>query len=434
MMGRSHRCIRGVIALTLAASGEAASAQIPPLNVETVGHWDEHPSSYTAADLWADQLGFAYVCNRFGPTIDVMDVSDPANPSLVTIYTVGPPNQFTHAKEVKVAGGLMFIGLDDDGHDGVEVVDVRDPPNPRFLVHITIPGYEDVHNLFCDSGYLYLATSDGPKFAVVDLTGFDPDNPPAQTITQAKWLMTNVGNSIVHDITVQNGRAYVSAWDSGIRVYDVANVGTQPPVFLASAPGNNTHSAWPTNDRRWIVTNEERSNGGGVKLYEMMESGNSAAMAFRFEFTIPLSEARSSHNVYVVGYRAYCAWYNRGLMAFDIDPVHKTLVLKAHFDTSGNTQTFHGAWGVFPFFGRDRVMVSDKETQFWIFDVRIPGSADFDGDADVDLHDFSDSLSCVTGPGGTYSDPACEVFDVDGDLDVDMIDFSGLQLSFTGPR
>ncbi len=407
---------------------------IEPLNVHLVGHWDEHPADYVAADVWADDRGYAYVCNRQGATIDIMDIRDPSDPQLLTVYEVPAPNNFSVAKDVKYHDGLLFVGLDDDGNDGCQIVDIRDPANPTFLVNIRIPGFEDVHNQFFDGGYLYLADSRSPEVAIVDLTQFDPDTPPAETITDAKWLITQVGSSFVHDITVRDGRLYCAAWDSGLWIYDVENVATEEPQFVASAPGDSTHACWPTADGRWVVTNEERSNGGPVKLYEYAEPNGVPTLTQTFTFAIPTTQAPSSHNVYVVGYRVYCAWYNRGLMAFDINPDFKWLELVAHYDTSMETGSFLGAWGVYPFNGRDQVLVSDKETQFWVFDVRVPGSGDFDGDADNDLLDYGALTRCYSLDGARYADEACETLDFDGDGDVDGLDFAQLRMSRTGPR
>ena len=60
--------------------------------------------------------------------------------------------------------------------------------------------------------------------------------------------MTGGGDSFVHDLTVQDGRMYACAWDSGLWIYDVTNVATAPPSFLVQAPdgGNDTTSAWPS--------------------------------------------------------------------------------------------------------------------------------------------------------------------------------------------
>ncbi len=60
----------------------------------------------------------------------------------------------------------------------------------------------------------------------------------------------------------------------------------------------------------------------------------------------------------------------------------------------------------------------------------VHGDADDDGD--VDLDDFAQFISCVTGPGGMATAP-CEVFDFNWDGDVDWPDFAILQRAFTAP-
>lgn len=439
-MTNRNRITATLLVLLLPMWTVSADDLIPPQNVHVVGQWDEHPVDYTAADVWADDRGYAYVCNRSPGTmndpasVDIMDIRNPAGPQLLTIYDVPPPNNFSVAKDVKYHDGLLFVGLDDDGNDGCQIVDVRDPANPTHLVNIHIPGFADVHNLFYDKGYLYLANSRSPEVAIIDLTNFDPDTPPAETITDAKWLVTNVGTGFVHDVTAQNGRLYAAAWDSGLWIYDVSNIANEPPQFIASAPGDSTHACWPTADGRWIVTNEERSDGGPVKLYEYTEPEGIPTLTHTFTFAIPTTQAPSSHNVYVVGYRAYCAWYNRGLMAFDINPEFKWLELVAHHDTSTETANFLGAWGVYPFNGRDKVLVSDKQTQLWIFDIRVPASGDYDGDADNDILDYSALTRCFATNGTPYEDPSCETLDFDDDNDVDLIDYAELRANQTGPR
>lgn len=94
-----------------------------------------------------------------------------------------------------------------------------------------------------DSRFLYLANSRRPEFAVIDLRWLTPDASPFGTISTPTWHVQNVGSSFVHEVYTRNGRLYASAWDSGVWVYDVGNVATQPPRLLGSAPGNSTHSA-----------------------------------------------------------------------------------------------------------------------------------------------------------------------------------------------
>ncbi len=62
-----------------------------------------------------------------------------------------------------------------------------------------------------------------------------------------------------------------------------------------------------------------------------------------------------------------------------------------------------------------------------IDDCEIPGDFDFDGD--VDLEDYIQFWSCVTGQGGSLG-PDCEAGDFDLDQDVDLLDFAGFQAVF----
>ncbi len=401
------------------------------IEVEVVSHWDEHPEDYQAADLWADDRGYAYVGNRLGATVDIMNVQNPAAPFLEAVYQVPPPDKDSVAKDIKVFDGIMYVALDEGGFAGAQIVDVRDPSNPTLLTSISILEFSNVHNLFYDNGYLYMVNSFFRTVVIVDLSDFDPDNPPA-TITQFKWRIDDIGQSFVHDVTVLNGLMYASAWDGGLWVYNVTDVANTIPTFVASVPGDNTHAAWPSEDGRWIVTNEERISGGPVKLHEMTPTADGFHLEHVFTYAIPTSQSISSHNVYVVGRRVYVAWYARGMMVFDIVEESKSLKLVGHYDTSPEpTEGFLGVWGVYPFQGRSRVMVSDKETQLWIFDVRIPGSGDFDGNAVVNTLDLPAMLECGAVPGAAFVTPDCDVFDFDGDGDVDFADYGAMQIHVT---
>jgi hypothetical protein len=65
----------------------------------------------------------------------------------------------------------------------------------------------------------------------------------------------------------------------------------------------------------------------------------------------------------------------------------------------------------------------------------LPVTADFDGDGDVDLGDFSLLQLCFNGPNRTPALPAsCGAPDMDDDADVDLTDFAVLQSCFNGPN
>jgi hypothetical protein len=367
----------GYLAATLCPG--VVVAQDQPVNATLAGHWNGFDGLYT--DVWTHGE-FAYI-GHWGPGIHIVDISRPSEPVALD-YELPPPNTGALAFDLKVVDDLLFIGLEGDPAAAVHIVDVRDPMNPVHVVDVSIEGHNHVHNLFYDEGFLYLA---GAQLVIVDLTGLDPDEPPATTIDEPLWILEDL---IVHDITVRDGRLYACAW-SDLNIYDVTNVGSQPPTFLGEAAGNAIHSAWPTDDGGYVVTASETS-GGGIGVYRITDKGNG------IEITLN---------------RVYCSWYQAGLQVFDIDPITGLLSFVASYDTFGGPVSgFDGAWGVNPFLGTQRVVVSDLSNGLFIINT-CP--ADLDGGGTVDVDDL---IAIIAGWG--CSGDACEA-DVndDGVVDVD---------------
>ena len=353
-----NRSLLSFLAISLLVT--TVSAQNPPFNVTKVSSLD-YSSGY--ADIWAEG-NIAFVAHSGQNRIDLIDISTPSSPSLISTYVASIP---CSAQDVKTANGLMFAGLEQSGF-GMEIVDIRNPASPTLLTVVNIAGYDDVHNSFYDNGWFYLANSRTSEVVIIDLRSYDPDNAPAQ-ITSPTWRLTVVGNQIVHDVTVQDGRLYASGWD-GIYVYDVTNVATQIPNLLGSAPGYNTHAAWATDDGRFVVTADERG-GGSLWLYEMIDLGGSLDVKLRDTYNVPLSDSYSMHNVLCVGNRVYASYYQSGVHVLEIDPISQTWALVASYDTNAKAGTgnYDGCWGVYPFLGTDKVVASDRDNGLFVLDV-----------------------------------------------------------------
>ena len=347
----------------VAGQDSGATAQGVEIPICLVGHWDEYDGLFS--DVWAEG-DYAYLGNWGNDgneaRVHIVDISDPSNPTLASTFFVPFPNQFASPQDVKVHNGLLFIALEADPGDSVAIVDVRDPTSPSLLATILVAGFERLHNLFYDQGYLYLAASSSgsPDVAIMDLTLFDPDNPPPSPITSPKWTLTNIGGQFVHDITVKSGRLYVAAWDS-MHIYDVTNVATTIPTWLGSVAGSAKHSMWPTDDGQYVVTGEERSNGGGIHVYRMTDNGGSISLTQTD--SLVLTGASSVHNQMFVGNRLYNSWYGRGLQIHDVDPISGLLQPVGEFDTSTSGT---GNWGVYPLLGSDRILLSDTNEGLFI--------------------------------------------------------------------
>ena len=395
----------GLSLIVVCVFSAVSFGQSPPVNAELVGQWDGFDGSY--ADVWGNG-DYAYIGSWGDSFVQIVDISDAANPGPAVQYEL-PSGAQGSAQDIKVGDDLLFIG--------VHIVDVRDPANPVGLVNIDI---SFIHNVFYDNGYLYIVDSGTPTIGVVDLTTLDPDNPPAGPITDMKWLVNGVGSLFVHDITVQDGRLYASAWDSGLWIYDVTNVATEPPSFLGQTPdgGNNTHSCWPTGKGDYVVTGEERF-GGGIKVYRITEVGQGLELELTDTLELPTDQANSVHNQTVVGYRVYNSWYGHGLQVFDIDPVTGLLEFVASYDTSAGGL---GNWGVYPFLGSDKVLASDVENGLFIIhvDPAAAPSPDLDDDGDVDAFD----LALLLGSWGPCADCGDCPADLDGNCTVGAADLA----------
>lgn len=353
----SVRVVLSASALLLATSVEA---QELPFNTTETGSWFQAGQQF--ADVWGDG-NLAYLAHNGQRVVTIIDITDPANPVFASRYDALSPSS---AQDVKVGDGLLFVGLEESSL-GVHIVDVRDPYAPVKLTDVTV--MPSVHNVFYDEGWLYIVDSGTPVIRIVDLRAYDPDNPPA-VIDTPTWTLTGVGSTFVHDITVQDGRLYASAWDS-LRVYDVSDIENQAPVLLGSIYGDSAHAAWPTDDGRFVVMGEEHT-GGGLTLYEIVDD----AMGFRIEardyFFVSSDRAGSAHNPLVDGYRVYVSYYAVGVQVLEIDPDTATWQLVASFDTTpadGDDSIFAGCWGTYPFLGADQVLASDRALGLSVLDV-----------------------------------------------------------------
>lgn len=332
-----------------------------PVTAYTHGHWDLDVGTFTQSGAFADLAAdgdIVYLAQILDNKVHFIDISNPEAPTRFLEWVVPGPNGGASAEDVKVADGLLFVSLFGDlGNDGVEIVDVRDPFNPLHLTFITIPGFEDVKNTFYASGYLYLANGTTPDIAVVDLTAYDPDAPPAQIVSALHTF--SVGTSFVEDVFVQDGLLYAAAWNDGAFIFDVSAIALIAPVLIADGPDNAaTHSAVPSENGNWMIATEEAA-GGALRLYEVVNSEGAISLVSRQAITT--TAASSFHQPAIAGTRVYVASYEAGVQVYDLDAAGAQLVPIGSYASyfQGTFGAFVGAYGVDVSQGADRMLVSD---------------------------------------------------------------------------
>src|ERR687892_621626 len=244
-------------------------------NVEQVGVWtaprtNKKPGRIT--DVWS--LGnFAYLgtfappCSGLG--VNVVDISDPANPERAGFI---PSRPGTRVNDVKVitfdglASGfsgdvLLHSNENCSAHPqrvgGISLWDVTDPTNAQPLAQGvgdtndgTLPRARQVHNIFAwqDGDEAYAAIVDNEELLDVDILEItDPTNPEHVAETGLPdWPTVNVdafgGDAFVHDIwfDIVDGtpQLLLSYWDAGWIRLDVSD--PENPTII-DPPGDSDY-------------------------------------------------------------------------------------------------------------------------------------------------------------------------------------------------
>ncbi|HWQ32316.1 MAG TPA: hypothetical protein VNQ79_05490 [Blastocatellia bacterium] len=336
-----------VFALSLPARAE--------LNARLLAQLDPFTGNNRYADVWGEGH-YAYLGSFSGSGVMIIDITNLNAPVLAGHYDPPAGGRF---QDVVVIGGIGYFSSENDG--GVHIVDVRDPASPKLLSQVGTAqnGYGRVHELFVADGILYEADSRTPTVKI-----FDVRNPAAPVFVRD--LMTT-DSRFIHNITALNGRLYTSGWGGKTDIYDVRRILTEAPVLLGSVDsGNASHSNWVSNDGRLLASARETLDGD-VRLFDISDPASPKLLATITAASLGLS-AYSVHNPYIVGNLLFASWYQAGTQVIDItDPAKPVLV--GSYDTFADpVNGFDGNWGVYPFLGLDRVLLSDLDGGLFIVD------------------------------------------------------------------
>jgi hypothetical protein len=261
----------------------------------------------------------------------------------VTVFDVSTRDAPEPVGHVDVfARGVDGLEVDDTtlalaaaGHDGVHVLDVTDPSDPR-LVDTLIEG-TDSHNVAVvpDANLAYNSRNGHPGIDVLDLS--NPENPRLATVWQS-------GGVSCHDVTVDAGadRAYC-AGRSATYVLDITRPLNPRVVAEVDDPEIDFHHwALATPDQETLIVGDEvlgdgrfeQRDGCGNAHNTPVASLNGDNGALWFFEKVPEGEYRLNHTVSVEDeYDGWCTahfgdfvpgtgllavgWYNAGVVLVD---------------------------------------------------------------------------------------------------------------------
>ncbi len=348
-----HLALSLLLALLLPAlAPAAASAAAQGDGVTLLAKVD--PGS-NANDIWGYTAGdgreYALVGTAGGTAI--YNCTVPTAPYL-TGFINGPGSIW---RDMKTYGNYAYVVT--EGGGGMQIVDLSNPENPTLVKTWGANRFANAHNIAIDlgTGIIYVCgTNNG---VVMFDAAANPTSPPH---------VTNYTSQYVHDLHVQNGYSHQAEIYRGeYRIMDISNLPSYSTKDRQLTPGRFTHSAWANESDTLAITTDE-VGGGRVALYDITNKSN---IIYRGQWTPDTSTI--PHNAFIIGDKAYISWYTEGFICLDIsDPTNPKKFGSFDTSPYSGGSGYHGAWGCYPFSPSGVVYISDIEEGFYILQVEGP--------------------------------------------------------------
>jgi choice-of-anchor B domain-containing protein len=261
----------------------------------------------------------------------------------------------------------------DDGPSSLQIIDISYLPDSVHLVaDLRNNLFGKTHNLFVDSlnELLYLCQVtpiiNNLETSMIALRVFslvDPINPTL--LWQSPEEIQDV-----HDIYVRDNLAILNCGYDGMRVYDFSN--PTNPLYLNNLQvyqqqGYN-HQGWLCPDGKTYVFADETA-GTLVKKANLKIDFSIDIESFFGRPNSPYN--KTAHNIQCTNEFAFIAYYNDGLRIYDlrINPPREVAAYDTYIDNElTNNYSMWGAWGIHALLPSGRILVSDRNTGFYLFD------------------------------------------------------------------
>ncbi len=370
-------------------------------------------NTVSASNLWGyvdpdDNREYAVIGLSNGT--GVVDVTKPVNPRVVGVV----PGIQSAWREVKVYSvfnaktkkwdAYAYISTEANG-GGLQVIDLSQLPN-RVSLAFTDHEISTAHTLFVANinfstgqplpglvptlymeGTNYRAGNNQAGLVVYSLK--NPRNPKIigrynETYVHDVYVETFSGNRAKQCAAGHDPCEVVFAWTGGdFRTIDFTD--KSAPVVLGTLSYPNlgyAHSGWISPNKNFLFNNDELDEIDTDSRTRILTLNIKDFRNPRLAATFRGRHKSIEHNSYVVGNKLYISHYTRGLVIMDItNPVQ--IREAAFFDTHpedddtmnahhpqhpghDGDNTFHGAWGVYPFLKSGNILISDIQRGLFV--------------------------------------------------------------------
>lgn len=348
------------------------------LNIKLLYHWQDP----TLHDLTSHQsiyneiFGFVQNGKEYGVIgstlgAHIFDVTDAQN--IFPVLTIPAASQGSSVvnRDYDFYNGYLYM-VGDQAGARFQIADVSFLPDSAPIVYDSGALFTRAHTITIDAVNARLYANGGAfnpdsanHMSIYDIS--NPVNP--SLLLNCSTLPVWEQIQYVHDSYVKNDTAYCHAAQRGLFVMDFTDI--QNPILLGSVTqypqqGYN-HSGW-LHDDGILYAQADETHGFDVKIFDVSDLSDitlidTIGSGVSEEFSVP-------HNVVFRDDFLYVSYYHDGLYIFNVaNP--ENIFISGFYDTCvlPDTANYRGCWGVYPLLTSGKILASDMQNGFYVFDV-----------------------------------------------------------------
>ena len=342
-----------------------------------VGHWADStliPSTASFHNTYNEIWGLAYNGREYaviGSTdgTHFIDVTNPATLSEVAFVAGKIQGGVIIHRDYHDYGGYLYA-VADEGSSSLQIIDYSELPNSVSVVYDEDSLIMRSHNIFIDEakGKMYSLSNRTPT-SFYAMSVYDLTTPTDPTFIGSFNNFSGSAIGHVHDAFVRNDTAFLNCGGDGLLVVDFSNT-INPPLLgsMATYPNQGyNHSGWLNETGDYYYMADENHE----KPVKVVQSANLNDLQVVSNFNAGATHGHSiPHNVIFHNDKVFVSYYYDGLQVFDVsNPVapQRTFYYDTYAPPAQNS--YHGAWGVYPFLPSGNILVSDMQSGLFVIEL-----------------------------------------------------------------
>ncbi|MCG3167670.1 MAG: hypothetical protein POELPBGB_03464 [Bacteroidia bacterium] len=342
------------------------------LNIRLLYHWNDTTLNDLTSHMSIYNEIFGFVQNGkeygvIGSTLGahIFDVTDAQNIHPVLTIPAASQGSSVVNRDYDFYNGYLYM-VGDQAGARFQIADVSFLPDSAPIVYDSDSLFSRAHTITVDAPTARLYANGGSH----EMNIYDISN-PAQPTLLLNCTSLPVWSAIqyVHDCYAQNDTVYCHAAQRGLFVMDFSDI--QNPQLLGSVTqypqqGYN-HSGWLHKDGIMYAQADE-THGFDVKIFNVSNLSDitlidTIGSGISEEFSVP-------HNVVFRDNFLYVSYYHDGLYIFNCSEP-ENIFISGFYDTCTlpDTANYRGNWGVYPLLPSGKILASDMQNGFYVFDV-----------------------------------------------------------------